>query len=85
MSDLLQLLGAIAVLAAFIAVQRDWLKPSSRPSLVLNLVGSGTLACLALIGRQWGFLLLEGSWALVSAGGLWSRRARGRPEHGLDF
>jgi hypothetical protein len=83
--DLLQLLGATAVLAAFVAIQRGWLQPSSYPALVLNLVGAGTLACLALLGHQWGFLLLEASWAVVSAGGLWSRQARDGAEHHLEF
>ncbi|HXO07790.1 MAG TPA: hypothetical protein VN880_07140 [Solirubrobacteraceae bacterium] len=38
-----------------------------------------------MIGHQWGFLLFEGGWALVSAGGRWSRRVRGHPERRLDF
>jgi hypothetical protein len=36
----------------------------------VNFVGSAILAVLALLARQWGFLLLEGVWALVSANGL---------------
>jgi hypothetical protein len=69
-SQLLQVLGALAVLAAFIAVQRGVLDARSRASLTLNLIGSGLLAFLALTGHQWGFLLLESSWAGVSLGGL---------------
>jgi hypothetical protein len=84
-SDLLQLLGATAVLAAFIAIQRGRLDPAAYASLILNLSGSGLLAVLALLGRQWGFLLLEASWALVSAAGLWSRRPRPDPRRRLDF
>ena len=37
--------------------------------------GSAVLAVLAFEERQWGFLLLEGSWALVS---LWGVIARAR-------
>jgi hypothetical protein len=70
MSAVLQLAGALAVLSAFVAVQLGAARPSSLATLAVNLAGSAVLAALALIGRQWGFLLLEGTWAAVSAGGL---------------
>jgi hypothetical protein len=72
-SDMLRILGAVTVLTAFIAVQRGSIEPRSALSLVLNLLGSGLLASLALIGRQWGFLLLEAAWAAVSLVGLRAR------------
>jgi len=34
--------------------------------LVVNIVGAGVLAVLAAIGRQYGFLLLEAVWTVVS-------------------
>lgn len=63
------LVGSMLILAAFVAGQLRRMEPSDRSYVLLNLVGSGILAAVALIEQQWGFLLLEGVWALVS---LWS-------------
>jgi hypothetical protein len=68
-----QIVGALLVLAAFVAAQRGLLDARSRSYLILNLVGSGILAVDAWHGREWGFLLLEGVWAIVSAAGLVAR------------
>jgi hypothetical protein len=70
MDQLVQVVGALLILAAFAAVQFDRMRPDSRLYLALNLVGSAILAVLAVIGSQWGFVLLEGVWAIVSAWGL---------------
>jgi hypothetical protein len=64
-----QVVGAILILAAFAAAQLGRMDSSSRLYLWLNLVGSAILAVLAAVERQYGFLLLEAVWALVS---LWS-------------
>lgn len=40
------------------------------PYLALNAVGSTALAVDAGVTQQWGFLLLESVWALVSVIGL---------------
>jgi hypothetical protein len=80
MSQLVQVLGSLLVLAAFAAAQRGVLATDSRPYLLLNVAGSAVLGTLAALGHQWGFLLLEGSWAAVSAYGLRPRGpSRRRP------
>jgi hypothetical protein len=67
---LVQIAGALAVLAAFALAQLGLLDQRARSYLVLNLAGASVLAVDAWFGEQWGFLLLEGAWALVSAWGL---------------
>jgi membrane-bound ClpP family serine protease len=70
MDQVIQVVGALLILVAFTAVQLQRMRPDSRLYLALNLVGSAVLAVLAFLGSQWGFVLLEGVWAIVSAWGL---------------
>ena len=70
MDQVIQIVGAALILVAYVAAQMERLDPQSRLYLVLNLVGSIILAVLAASGSQWGFLLLEGAWAIVSLWGL---------------
>jgi hypothetical protein len=74
---LLQIGGALLILVAFIAAQSGHLNPHTRSYLVLNLAGSAILSYDALHGEEWGFLILELVWAIVSAWGL-LQLARGR-------
>lgn len=67
MTQFFQIAGALLVLAAFGASQAGWLDGKSLTYLVLNVVGAGILAVVALVDRDWGFLLLEGAWTIVSA------------------
>jgi hypothetical protein len=70
MDQVVQVVGALLILAAFTAAQFGWLDTKSRVYLVLNLIGSIVLTVLAWYEEQWGFLLLEFVWAIVSAWGL---------------
>jgi hypothetical protein len=75
--QVIQVVGAALILVAYVAAQVERLDPRSRLYLVLNLVGSIILAVLAASGSQWGFLLLETAWAIVSAWGLVGIARRG--------
>jgi hypothetical protein len=66
-SQVVQIFGALCVLSGFAAAQFGMLRVESIPYLVLNLVGSSVLAALAAVDHQYGFLLLEAVWAVVSA------------------
>ena len=81
MDQVIQVIGALLILAGFAGAQVGRLRVDSVAYLVLNLVGSAVLAYLALDQRQWGFVLLEGVWAAVSAWSL-SRIWRGLPAAG---
>ncbi|MDQ3779706.1 MAG: hypothetical protein M3354_04025 [Chloroflexota bacterium] len=76
MDQVLQIFGAIMVLSGFTLAQFRVVDQHSYTYLMLNFVGSAILAVLAYAGKEWGFLLLEGVWALVSLWGL-GMRSRG--------
>jgi hypothetical protein len=81
----LELVGAVLILAGFTLAQLRLLDQHSLVYLVLNLVGSFVLAIIALVDERWGFLLLEGVWAIVSAISLANvLRGRGRPGGGTS-
>jgi hypothetical protein len=93
--DLIEVAGSLLVLSAFAAAQKRLLGIQSVTYLGLNIVGSAVLAVIALMHQSWGFLLLEGTWAVVSTiyvatalrhrGGSSGRRGRvqGDPSDGV--
>ena len=68
--QIVQIAGALLILAGFILTQGNVLDADSYLYLILNLTGAAILAVLAFQAQRWGFVLLEGVWALVALAGL---------------
>jgi hypothetical protein len=62
----LSVLGAGLILLPFAAHQFQKLATDSLSYQLMNLVGSALLTGVAVVLRQYGFIMLEGTWALVS-------------------
>jgi hypothetical protein len=69
-SLVVQMVGSLAILTGFALSQWKVLDTQSFSYLLVNAAGSGVLAVSAVFEQQWGFLLLEGVWAVVSVIGL---------------
>ena len=70
MLQVLSIIGALAILGAFAAITLDKLDSSSLLYQTLNLIGAGLLFIVAVAEVQYGFILLESAWALVSVWGI---------------
>jgi hypothetical protein len=73
MIQIISLIGAMLILAAFALQQMGRWKSDDVLYLWANLLGSATLTVIAWMESQWGFLLMESVWALVSAWSLFRR------------
>ena len=70
MDQVVQLVGAVLILAAFVLSQQGRLATDSIAYLALNAAGAAVLAVVAVADRDIGFTLLEGTWTIVSTVGL---------------
>jgi hypothetical protein len=73
MGQVVQLVGALLIVSAYVAFQKNRLRLDSVQFLGMNMFGAGILTLVAAVDRQLGFLLLEGMWTWVSVRGF--RRA----------
>jgi hypothetical protein len=73
--QIVSVIGALLVLLPFAASQLGRMRTTSTAYQVLNLVGSTALTAVAILERQYGFILLEGTWAVMSLVGLARRSA----------
>lgn len=64
--QIISLFGAAGLLYAYVAAQMGRMRHDSAVYNALNAVGSALLAWVAIHDQRWGFILLEGVWALVS-------------------
>lgn len=70
MMQTLSVVAALLILAPFAASQLGRLSTRTLSYQVMNLAGSSGLTVVAILERQYGFILLEGTWAIASAVGL---------------
>ena len=65
-AQLISLVGAGLLLGAYVALQRDWMGPKDWKYNAMNFAGSAILTVIAVQDQRWGFILLEGTWALMT-------------------
>lgn len=70
MTQTVQLIGALLCLIPFAAVQLNRMRTGTMSYQLMNLSGSALLTLTAILNRQYGFILLEGIWAIMSMVGL---------------
>lgn len=73
--QVISLIGAALILVAYAGSQAGKMNRQDVSYNLLNLLGSGLLAWVAIVNRQAGFIILETVWAALSIKPLFAKRA----------
>jgi len=73
--QIVSVIGSIIILGAYFALQRGLIRSDQRMYSAFNFFGAGLLAWVAVVEWQVGFILLEGTWALLSVRGMFKEAA----------
>jgi hypothetical protein len=65
-AQLIQIVGALLNMGAFALLHFEIAPSSALRYLIPNWFGSVLLVMSAYVDRQWGFLMLEGAWVIVT-------------------
>ena len=68
--QVVSIVGAVLILTAYAAQHFKRLEAESVSYQLLNLVGGVCLCTVAIVARQFGFIMLEGTWSVLSGWGL---------------
>jgi hypothetical protein len=79
MIQAISIAGALLVLFPFAATQLGKMRSATLAYQLMNLVGAAALTVVAVMERQYGFLLLEATWSLASLIGLLRLRNTSAP------
>jgi hypothetical protein len=74
MEQAISVAGALLILAAYAGHQFGLIERTHLAYSWMNLIGALVLTVIAYRAGQWGFVLLEGVWAVVSVPALIPRR-----------
>lgn len=77
MLQAVSILGALAVLGAFAADQFGWVDPGRLSYALANFTGAAILTAVAAVEAQLGFIVLQGTWSLISLWGVFMILRRG--------